>query len=186
MLIILTKTNTYISDAGVQWGYTSWSVSSGRNVCAHWCILYVVSGSVPWWYLIGKIFFITFLIFAYYKKHGFHFSTFHQFHDLDTELDLHPITSGFHGVFATDVTCQQGTLILPNTWFRPVLSSLLGLAYAAIVETTFPELAVPFLDFSPRVSRGTFSVLLISFKWHCWYSINVIYYWGEHHIYTFC
>ena len=37
----------------------------------------------------------------------------------DTELDLHRIMSGFHGAFATGVACQQGTLTLPGTWFRP-------------------------------------------------------------------
>ena len=118
--------------------------------------------------------------------------------------------SGFHGAFATGVASQQGTLTLPDTWFRPpfwdllmlqllrpnssnlpclystfhleyplVLSrfyliprlnftelrvvsngefatgvasghlvpSLLGLAYAAMVETSFRELSVYFLDF---------------------------------------
>ena len=44
--------------------------------------------------------------------------TFHQVYDLDTKLNLHRITSGFHGAFATGVTCQQGTLIFPDTWFR--------------------------------------------------------------------
>ena len=44
--------------------------------------------------------------------------TFHQFHDLYTELDLHQIMSGFHGAFATGVASQQGTLTLPDTWFR--------------------------------------------------------------------
>ena len=48
----------------------------------------------------------------------------HYFHDLDAEHDLHRITSGFHGAFATGVACQQGTLTphptdpTPNTWFR--------------------------------------------------------------------
>ena len=32
--------------------------------------------------------------------------TFHQFHDLCTELNLHWITSCFHWAFATGVTCQ--------------------------------------------------------------------------------
>ena len=45
--------------------------------------------------------------------------TFHQFHDLYTELDLHRIMSGFHGAYATGVASQQGTLTLPDTWFRP-------------------------------------------------------------------
>ena len=71
--------------------------------------------------------------------------TFRQFHDLDTELDLHRITGGCHGAFATGVACQQGTLTFPDTWF----CTFLGLAYAPIVDTSFPELAVSFLDFSP-------------------------------------
>ena len=53
--------------------------------------------------------------------------TFHQFHDLDTDFDLHRITSGFHGAFATGVACQQGTLTLPDTWFRPPFWDLLML-----------------------------------------------------------
>ena len=44
---------------------------------------------------------------------------FHQFHDLNTELDLHRITSVFYGAFATGVACHQGTLTLPDNWFRP-------------------------------------------------------------------
>ena len=51
--------------------------------------------------------------------------TFHQFHDLYTELDLHRIMSGFHGAFATGVASQQGTLTLPDTWFRPPFWDLL-------------------------------------------------------------
>ena len=31
----------------------------------------------------------------------------------------------FHGAFATGVACQQGTLTLPDTWFRPQLWDLL-------------------------------------------------------------
>ena len=45
--------------------------------------------------------------------------TFHQFHDLDTNLDLHLITGGIHGAFAMGVACQQGMLTLQDTWFRP-------------------------------------------------------------------
>ena len=36
-----------------------------------------------------------------------------------------PIMSGFHGAFATGVAFQQGTLTLPDTWFRPPLWDLL-------------------------------------------------------------
>ena len=35
--------------------------------------------------------------------------------------------SGIQGAFATGVACQQGTLTLPDTWFRP---SIVGLACA--------------------------------------------------------
>ena len=47
--------------------------------------------------------------------------------DLYTELDLHRIMSGFHGAFATGVASQQGTLTLPDTWFRPPFWDLLML-----------------------------------------------------------
>ena len=50
--------------------------------------------------------------------------TFHQFNDLYTEFDLHRIMSGFHGIFSMGVACQQGTLTLPDTWFRPTLVDL--------------------------------------------------------------
>ena len=53
--------------------------------------------------------------------------TFHQFHNRDTEIDfdLHQIMSGFHEAFATGVVCQQGTLTLPDTWFRPLFGTCL-------------------------------------------------------------
>ena len=51
--------------------------------------------------------------------------TFHQFHDLYTELNLHRIMDGFHGAFATGVASQHGTLTLPDTWFRPPFCDLL-------------------------------------------------------------
>ena len=86
--------------------------------------------------------------------------TSNQFHDLDTELDLHWITSGFHGAFATSVACQQETLILPVTLFRPRPPIFGGLAYTPIVETSFPKLAVSFLDFSLRILLVIFSILL--------------------------
>ena len=65
--------------------------------------------------------------------------------------------SGFHGAFATGVASQQGTLTLPDTWFRPPFWDLLMLP---IVETKFLELAMSLLDFSPRIPLGTFSILL--------------------------
>ena len=48
---------------------------------------------------------------------------FTNFHDFDSELDHHRITSGFHGAFDTNVACQQETLTLPDTLFP---STLLG------------------------------------------------------------
>ena len=43
-----------------------------------------------------------------------------------------------------------------------VPSLVVGLACASIVETRFLELAMSLLDFSPRISLGTFSILLMS------------------------
>ena len=63
----------------------------------------------------------------------------------------------FAFAFATGVASQQGTLTLPDTWFRPPFWDLL---IAPIVETKFLELAMSLLDFSPRISLGTFSILL--------------------------
>ena len=68
-----------------------------------------------------------------------------------------PIMSGFHGAYATGVACQQGTLTLPDTWFRPLI---VGRACAPVVETRFLELAMYLLDFSPRIPLDTFSILL--------------------------
>ena len=88
--------------------------------------------------------------------------TFHQFHDLDAEFDLHRVLRGFHGAFAMGVACQQGTLTLADTWFR---LPILGLACAPIVETRFLELAMSLLDFSLRIPLGTFSILLDTRIW---------------------
>ena len=90
--------------------------------------------------------------------------TFHHFHYRDTELDLRRITSGFHGTFAIDEVCKQRTFTLPDTLFRPLF---LGLAYAPVVETCFPELSVSFLDFSSWIPLGTFSILLSLYTTGC-------------------
>ena len=63
--------------------------------------------------------------------------TFHQFYDLNTELDLHRIMSGFYVAFATGVACKLGTLTLLNTWFRPPLWDLLMLQ---LLRPDFPNL----------------------------------------------
>ena len=88
--------------------------------------------------------------------------TFRQFHDLDTDFDLHRIMSGFLGAFVTGVACQQGTLTLPVTWFR---YPILRLACAQIVETSFLKLDVSLRDFPPRIPIGTFSILRLKRKW---------------------
>ena len=88
------------------------------------------------------------------------FMDLHQFYVMDTELD-HRITRSFHGAFATGVPCKKGALPLPDTWLPP----LWGLTYAPIVETSFAELAVSFLNFSPWKPISTFSIsLLWSYK----------------------
>ena len=89
-----------------------------------------------------------------------------QFHDLDTELDLHRIMGGFHGAFATSVVCQQGTLTLLDTWFRPIFWG----PACAPVETRFLEHAMSLLDFSPWIPLGTFSILLTDTEMVCCYS----------------
>ena len=65
--------------------------------------------------------------------------------------------SSFHGAFATGVACQQGTLTLPDTWFRPPLWDLLVLQ---LLRPDSSNLAMSLLDFSPRIHLGTFSILL--------------------------
>ena len=64
--------------------------------------------------------------------------------DLNTGLDLHRITSGFRGAFATGVAGQQGTLTLPETWIRPPFGNLLMLQF---MRPVLPNLPFLFLDF---------------------------------------
>ena len=83
--------------------------------------------------------------------------TFHQFHDLYTELDLHRIMSGFHGAFATDVASQQGTLTLPDTWFRPSFWDLLMLQLLTPNSSNLPCLYSTFhLEYPLVLSRFCF------------------------------
>ena len=48
----------------------------------------------------------------------------------------------------------KGDAYHSGPFFRPFL----GLAYAPIVETDFPDLALSFLDFSPWTPLSTFSI----------------------------
>ena len=67
--------------------------------------------------------------------------------------------SGFHGAFATGVACQQGTLTLPDTWFRPPFWDLLMLQLLRPNSSNLPCLYSTF-------HLGTFSIL------HCTINLN--------------
>ena len=80
------------------------------------------------------------------------------FHDLDTDVYPHRITSGFHGAFATGVACQQGTLTLPDTWFRPPIWDLLMLQLLKPNSLNLPCLSSTFhLEYPLVLSRTCFN-----------------------------
>ena len=96
--------------------------------------------------------------------------TFHQLHDLYTELDLHRIMSGFHGAFATGVASQQGTLTLPDTWFRPPFWDLLMLQLLRPNSSNLPFLYSTFhLEYPLVLSR--FCLVPIGIPTMCWYTM---------------
>ena len=65
-----------------------------------------------------------------------------------------PIMSGFHGAFATGVACQQGTLTLPDTWFRPPFWDLLMLQLLKPNSSNLPCLYSTFhLEYPLVLSR---------------------------------
>ena len=65
-----------------------------------------------------------------------------------------PIMGGFHGAFATGVACQQGTLTLPDTWFRPPLWDLLVLLLLRPDSSNLPCLYSTFhLEYPLVLSR---------------------------------
>ena len=65
-----------------------------------------------------------------------------------------PIMSGFHGAFATGVACQQGTLTLPDTWFRSPLWDLLMLQLLRPNSSNLPCLYSTFhLEYPLVLSR---------------------------------
>ena len=69
-------------------------------------------------------------------------------------LDLHRIMSGFHGAFATGVASQQGTLTLPDTWFRPPFWDLLMLQLLRPNSSNLPCLYSTFhLEYPLVLSR---------------------------------
>ena len=86
--------------------------------------------------------------------------SFHQFNDLDTELDVNLIKSGSRGTIAmgTWVICQQGRLTLPDTWFRPPFWDLIVLQ---LLRPDFSTLSCLYSTFNlSRIPLGTFSILL--------------------------
>ena len=90
--------------------------------------------------------------------------TFHQFHDLYTELDLHRIMNGFRGAFASVVASQQGTLTLPDTWFRPSFWDLLMLQLLRPNSSNLPCLYSTFhLEYPLVLSRFCFSPFQATF-----------------------
>ena len=65
-----------------------------------------------------------------------------------------PIMSGFHRAFATGVACQQGTLTLPDTWFRPPFWDLLMLQLLRPNSSNLPCLYSTFhLEYPLVLSR---------------------------------
>ena len=67
------------------------------------------------------------------------------------------IMSGFHGAFATGVACQQGTLTLPDTWFRPPFWDLLMLQLLIPNSSNLPCLYSTFhLEYPLVLSRFCF------------------------------
>ena len=65
-----------------------------------------------------------------------------------------PIMSGFQGAFATGVACHQGTLTLPDTWFRPPFWDLLMLQLLRPNSSNLPCLYSTFhLEYPLVLSR---------------------------------
>ena len=71
-----------------------------------------------------------------------------------------PIMSGFHWAFATGVACQQGTLTLPDTWFRPPFWDLLMLQLLRPNSSNLPCLYSTFhLEYPLVLSRFCFAYI---------------------------
>ena len=125
-------------------------------------LLKIIKGFVSPYCVLGKIYDWSF------SKQNWFFptnETFHQFHDLDTNFDLHRITSGFHGALAKGVACQQGTLTLPDTWFRPPFWDLLMLQLLRPNSSNLPCLYSTFhLEYPLVLSRFSFLKVVLIYK----------------------
>ena len=76
---------------------------------------------------------------------------------------FHRIMSGFHGAFATGVASQQGTLTLPDTWFRPPVWDLLMLQLLRPNSSNLPCLYSTFhLEYPLVLSRFCFKQVSVS------------------------
>ena len=76
-----------------------------------------------------------------------------------------PIMSGFHGAFATGVACQQGTLTLPDTWFRPPFWDLLMLQLLRPNSSNLPCLYSTFhLEYPLVLSRFCSSLFMSALR----------------------
>ena len=92
------------------------------------------------------------------------YQTLHQLHDLYNELDLHRITSGFYRAFVTGVAYQQGTLTLPDTWFRPPIWDLLMLQ---LLRPEFTNLSCLYSTFHFEYPSVLSHFGLIRMSWDC-------------------
>ena len=102
--------------------------------------------------------------------------TFHQFHDLDTELDLHRITGGFSWGICNGCGMPTGNAYTS----RHLVSSLLGYAYAPIVETSFSELAGSFPRASDLFSTFYLEYTMTEYRTSGWEFGS----WDNHHQYN--
>ena len=75
--------------------------------------------------------------------------------------------SGFHGAFATGVASQQGTLTLPDTWFRPPFWDLLMLQLLRPNSSNLPCLYSTFHLEHPLV-LSRFSFVESVWNWDVW------------------
>ena len=74
-------------------------------------------------------------------------------------LNFTLLNIGFHRTSVTGVTCWQGTLTPPDTWFRPFGTCICSTCWD---QLSFSELSVILPDYALRISLGTFSICLLT------------------------
>ena len=111
--------------------------------------------------------------------------TFHQILSPWYRAWPSPIMSGFHGAFATGVACQQGTLTLPDTWFRPPFWDLLMLQLLRPNSSNLPCLYSTFhLEYPLVLSRFCFWMIVASW-FTCSFIMRVVIYLTKRICYSF-